>query len=95
MTRACHLEVETSLENDEGLLPGGMAMDIDARARRLDRFNHAEGAIDLSLTRLEGEPHRAKLVSLACHWGKVKRGSGIAHSRTVRDCRDLAQIANP
>ena len=79
MTRPSYLEVEASLENDERFLPRGMAMDIDARARRLDRFEHAVDAIDLGLARLEGEPHRAELVGLACHRRKVTGGCGFAH----------------
>ena len=48
-------------------------MEIDARARRLNRFNHAVGAIYLGLARLEGERHRAELVGLARHQRKVTR----------------------
>ena len=79
MARPCHLEVETPLENDERLLPRRMAMEIDARARRLHRFDHAVGAIYLGLARLEGERHRAELVGLARHRRKVTRACGFAH----------------
>ena len=50
---ACHLEVEASLEDDERLLPRGVPMEIDARARRLDRLEHAVRAFDLALARLK------------------------------------------
>ena len=90
MTRPCHLEVEASIEDDERLLPRRMAMEIDARARRLHRFDHAVGATDLGLARLEGERHRAELVGLARHRTKGTRGCGFAHSRTVRDPSELA-----
>jgi hypothetical protein len=90
MARPCHVEVEASVENEERFLPRGMAMEIDARAGRLDRLDHAVDAFDLRLTWLEGERHRAKLVDPAGHRRKVTRGCGFAHSRTVRYPPQLA-----